>query len=44
MSHGILGNLVVNFRNRKYMFLHSMKMVDQGNRYAIYELATMLAN
>ncbi len=38
------GNLIANFRNRKYLYLHSLRMTNHGNRCPIYEISKMLVN
>lgn len=34
----------MNFRNKKYIFLHSMRMINQGNRHFIFQISKALIN
>lgn len=42
LSQGVLAGLLAAFRNRKYVFLHSLSMTNQGNRHAIYLITRIL--
>lgn len=41
-SKGLFGHLIVNFRNRKYVFLHSMRMINQGQRSLVFRISKTL--
>ena len=41
-SRGLFGNIIASFRDRKYIFLHSMRMISQGNRYPLFLLSKTL--
>lgn len=43
-SKGFFGHLIVNFRNRKYVFLHSMRMINQGQRSLVFRISKTLIN
>jgi hypothetical protein len=38
-GNSIFGHLVMEFRNRKFVFLHSMKMTDLGHRSLIFRIS-----
>jgi hypothetical protein len=38
-GNSIFGDLVMEFRNRKFIFLHSMKMTDLGHRSLIFRIS-----
>lgn len=41
-GRGLFGNIIASYRNRKYVFLHSMRMISQGNGSALILLSKTL--
>ena len=38
----MFGQLIINFRNRKFIFLHSLRMINQGHRNLIFRISRIL--
>jgi hypothetical protein len=41
-NKSLFGQLIINFRNRKFIFLHSLRMINQGHRNLIFRISRIL--